>query len=78
MGMYKTDATRLYSLGVFELGGACASLLVRFRASKGLSEHPQAQAFGGSRASRAAAEGEQKLALRTLQLTSDSLEIIWL
>ena len=47
-------ATCLGTLGLHVLGAARVGLLVRSSASKVLPAHAQGQAFGGSRASRAA------------------------
>ena len=62
----KNYAARLVSLGLVVLGAAYVGPLVRSCASNGVPAHAQAQAFGGSRASRAAAEGDQKIALSVL------------
>ena len=59
-------ATCLGTLGLLVIGAARVGLLVRSSASKILPAYAQAQAFGGSRASRAAAEGDQRIALSLL------------
>ena len=52
----------LVLLGLVVLGAAYVGLLLRSCASKGVPAHAQAQAFCDSRASRAAAEGDEKIA----------------
>ena len=65
LGLAKS-ATCLVSLGLLVLGVACVGLLVRSCASKGVLAHAQAQAFCGSRGSRAAAEGDEEIACSLL------------